>query len=957
MPRSSPPVSPRQAADAGAGDPAASGAPEKRYTMAQAAELKGVSYHTVSRAVRRNKLPAQRLGRMALITAEDLKAWRPMRERAPLKYRRRDPNPDATPALLDLASGERVELARRLSSLYEILHGAAAELPLPEFLSLLCDRLAVALDFRRVVIWGIGPTPERATRLAAYGPLFSRLPAEMPIAEMPLLSRALAATEAYVIEDVTALDVVVRPEVRSLTSLFVAPLRVGGRLLGVVFGDCEGETFKLADQQLGLAQAMANQAALALDQARLRAAEASRADQLAAIIENVSEAVFAGDADGRLTVINAAGRALLGLGDRPLAADEDVAKVVGVVQRREFDGRPVETADVPLMRAFRGERVRDRQHLVIRPDGTERAVSVNAVPIRDGDAIVGAVAVARDITAERTAAERDAARLARLEAVASVSLAVNAGTDLPTVLLTAVQRLVVLLDGTSGAIFFREADGRMTGQVEHGFSTPGIEGLETDLVSLPTTAVAFARREPLYYTYDEAAPSERVFFDRFGFRAAIIAPLIVGEELIGVAYVNYPTLERRPSADDLAFAGALAAPCAVALDKTRLMDRIEEAHRRLLAVVDQLPQGIVIVEAPNGRVVLANRAAERLWGTALPGTARVTSIGLGLADADGVLFSPGDGPLERTLTTGEERLGETLTITRADGTPVTTLANHAPILDATGRIVGAVGVYQDVAELTALDRAKDEFLSIAAHELRNPLTSLHGNLQLLARRAHKEPARAEEAERLSTILAQSERVARLVDRLLDFSRAELGRLDLSVGPTDASAIVRRVAAGAQGLSAAHEIVVEAPAECPVVWDEVRIEQVLTNLVTNAAKYAPGGEIRLTLREAGDGVELTVRDQGPGIPNAAKARLFERYYRAPGAARGGDDGSPGPEGLGLGLYISRKIALAHGGDLTVADAPGGGALFSLALPRRVAAATGVGGDTPRVSNAGPLNPVR
>src|SRR6266540_570598 len=83
------------------------------YTMAEAARLKGVSYHTVSRAVRRNKLPAQRLGRMALIAADDLRAWRLMRERAPRKYRRREPNPGATPALLDLASGERVELARR----------------------------------------------------------------------------------------------------------------------------------------------------------------------------------------------------------------------------------------------------------------------------------------------------------------------------------------------------------------------------------------------------------------------------------------------------------------------------------------------------------------------------------------------------------------------------------------------------------------------------------------------------------------------------------------------------------------------------------------------------------------------------------------------------------------------------------------------------------------------------
>ncbi len=282
---------------------------------------------------------------------------------------------------------------------------------------------------------------------------------------------------------------------------------------------------------------------------------------------------------------------------------------------------------------------------------------------------------------------------------------------------------------------------------------------------------------------------------------------------------------------------------------------------------------------------------------------------------------------------------------RADGSRVTTLANHAPVLDAAGRIVGAVGVLQNVAQLRALDRAKDEFLSVAAHELRNPLTSLHGNLQLLLRRTEKDDDRVEDAERLRSILAQSDRVARLVDRLLDVSRADLGRLDLTFNAADAAALVRRSAETARGLSAEHEIVAEAPASMPVIWDELRIEQVLANLVNNAVKYTPGGEVRLTLIEDGDDhVRIAVRDQGAGIPDAAKARLFERYYRVPAAGIAGEEAGRGHEGLGLGLYVSRKIALAHGGDLDVADAPGGGSLFTVTLPRRA-------GASPRVDRAG------
>src|SRR3954454_21723680 len=113
--------------------------------MAEAARLKGVSYHTVSRAVRRGKLPATRLGRMAMISSEDLRDWRPMRERAPRKYRRREPNPEAAPALLDLASSERVELASRLATLIEALFGAATGMPRDELFGLLADRLAGVL--------------------------------------------------------------------------------------------------------------------------------------------------------------------------------------------------------------------------------------------------------------------------------------------------------------------------------------------------------------------------------------------------------------------------------------------------------------------------------------------------------------------------------------------------------------------------------------------------------------------------------------------------------------------------------------------------------------------------------------------------------------------------------------------------------------------------------------------
>lgn len=232
------------------------------YTMAEAARLKGVSYHTVSRAVRRGKLPATRLGRMALIASEDLRDWRPMRERAPRKYRRREPNPEATPALLDLASAERVELASRLASLYEALHAAAAEAPREELFDLIADRLAGTLGMRRVAIRLIDQQRGRTIRVGAFGAPLTNLPIETSVENAPFVDEASRAPRALV-EDLTGRNVSEAVST-SLTSVLVAPIRIDDRSVGVIAADRSGEPFGLTQGELDLAQAMANVAALAV---------------------------------------------------------------------------------------------------------------------------------------------------------------------------------------------------------------------------------------------------------------------------------------------------------------------------------------------------------------------------------------------------------------------------------------------------------------------------------------------------------------------------------------------------------------------------------------------------------------------------------------------------------------------------------------------------------------------
>lgn len=239
------------------------------YTMAEAARLKGVSYHTVSRAVRRGKLPATRLGRMALITSEDLREWRPMRERAPRKYRRREPNPDAAPAMLDLASAERVELASRLATISETLYAAAAGMAPDDFFSLLTDRLAGTLGLRRAAVRVLDEERGRTVRIGAFGPALTTLADETPINGSPMMLEVAQPERAIVVDDPGERGIEEGTLV-NVNSMLVAPIRRGDRFLGVIVGDRNGERLTLTDSELDFAQAIANIAALALTASRVR---------------------------------------------------------------------------------------------------------------------------------------------------------------------------------------------------------------------------------------------------------------------------------------------------------------------------------------------------------------------------------------------------------------------------------------------------------------------------------------------------------------------------------------------------------------------------------------------------------------------------------------------------------------------------------------------------------------
>ena len=228
-------------------------------------------------------------------------------------------------------------------------------------------------------------------------------------------------------------------------------------------------------------------------------------------------------------------------------------------------------------------------------------------------------------------------------------------------------------------------------------------------------------------------------------------------------------------------------------------------------------------------------------------------------------------------------------------------------------------------------RLRDEFLSVASHELRTPLTPLNLKLGMLRRVAEQAGDGALPAAQVATEIGVAarhvQRLTNLVDHLLDVTRIRAGKLQLQLEVVDLAEVVRdgatRLASMATEVGSGLEV--ETPERCAGVWDRMRLEQIVTNLVTNALKYGSGKPVRLQLEERGPGeVVLSVRDSGIGMDPSVLGRIFGRFER-------GHSGRNYP-GLGLGLYITRQIVTALEGTISVESVPGQGSLFTVVLPR-------------------------
>ncbi|MBI3185141.1 MAG: HAMP domain-containing protein [Myxococcales bacterium] len=343
-----------------------------------------------------------------------------------------------------------------------------------------------------------------------------------------------------------------------------------------------------------------------------------------------------------------------------------------------------------------------------------------------------------------------------------------------------------------------------------------------------------------------------------------------------------------------------------------------EAKRQanlLQVVLDNLPEGIFLSDV-KGRLLVANPTARQLVGRELSASVSMDeqAVALGMRKPDGTPYRAEELPISRALR-GEQVQRQEVVIQQPGGPEVTVMVNCAPFT-RDGEIEGAVALFQDISPLKEAERLREEFIHLISHDLRNPLNVVLGHARLLERRAL--PEREEKSAR--AIGAAALRMSKMVDDLVESARLEAGKLSLERRPTSLAELVQRHFSALLS-EEQRRVRVECEAEAMVLADPDRLERVLSNLLSNALKYSTG-EVVVRVRRQGDEVDVTVADRGPGIPPEQQAHLFERYYRGEARHR---------EGLGLGLYISRMLVLAHGGRIWVQSRPGEGSTFGFELP--------------------------
>ena len=506
-----------------------------------------------------------------------------------------------------------------------------------------------------------------------------------------------------------------------------------------------------------------------------------------------------------------------------------------------------------------------------------------------------------------------------------ITRAITARLDLSEVLRRVLHASVVMLAGRIGIVALRdEHDERFYVRAFTGLHEDIVPELNQKLLELMSPAAEGFSREFLNAKLREMAD---VIDSRLA--QSIAMPLVFARRPLGLLIV-FRSYQTSITPDDLNTLQSFADQAAIAVHNAQLYGQLDQEHQRLEAIVDNSGDGVFILN-PDLTFQQVNMAFERMTGwrgedvidlpkrdvirwQRLENGDLETAMDRGWAQRDG-----GGAPPQTLYVEGD--------LLRNDGMTLSIGITYAPLLTEDGRLRSIIANARDITNFRKAQEMQSVFISTIHHELRTPIAIIKGYASTL-RRDDVEWESSVVREKMAIIEDEADRLTHLVEDLLTASKIQAARdLRLHLADTDLAQLAAHSVARLEG-AGEHEIALSFPPDFPLIQgDEIRLRQVIDNLLTNAIKYSPAGA-RITVggRFTRKTVTLFVRDQGAGIPQDQIEKVFERFYRID------DNLTRAEKGTGLGLYLAKAIVEAHAGEIAVKSQVGSGSTFYFTLPR-------------------------
>jgi signal transduction histidine kinase len=477
---------------------------------------------------------------------------------------------------------------------------------------------------------------------------------------------------------------------------------------------------------------------------------------------------------------------------------------------------------------------------------------------------------------------------------------------------------VEMLAGQAGLIVSRKEEGGWRVAAANGIHPAFLHYLK------PLLAQIAENEDPENYEIPEISRLLKnvTYTASLGLLTGVGLRLIARHEVFGVIFI-FRSYSGGFSINDRALLSSFADQAAIALRNAQLYTQVRRENERLDALLDSAADGILILSADH-HVERFNLAFAMLWNGSdadiqnklheeiIQWAGKPQGLTLTEAEAGGWPLTPHahlyvEGDLKRNHTS-----------------PLPVGITYAPLLSNEGTLLNVIATVRDLTRFRQADELKSTFISIISHELKTPVALIKGYVSTL-RRDDAEWDRSIIADSLEVIEEEADRLAELIENMLDASRLQAGAFALRRADVNLKDLTQHLAERLQTQTSVHKIRVELPDDLPIILaDEDRLRQVLSNLISNSIKYAPEGEIVVRGQVRQDQIMICVSDEGPGIQLSDIPHIFDRFYRSPEASRNS-------KGAGLGLYLAKAVIEAHGGRIWVDPKSSKGARICFSLP--------------------------